>query len=443
METAGKTPAQTVRKNMNEKPEAPKLDADQVVEIYRLARAFDMEHGLADEHIRSGKTVEEFRSLTLKKVEADKIEAAKQRASQKPDRPAGLDKPKDVLDEQERREVGKRYNVMNVLRYMDEVKQGRAVTDIGFELEVSKTIAKRSGKGAQGILMPHSAMVSFRASDPFLKGSNGSNMVQTTLLPMIEALRTRMTLARAGATILSGLVGDVAIPKGGTITGGWVDGENGAGTEGKPTIGQVTGTPHTASGWTQISRRLMVQSSVDVEMFVQNELLRTIERLIEVAGFTGTNANGQPKGLKSWTGVNNPSIAVAGTPTWLEVLTFLSDIESDMAAGENMSWIMRPNVMAKLASLPKIADKGEGFLLDIVSKQMAGFAYQQTMNVSAKSLWFGDWSQLVIGLWSGVDIVSDPYSSGSSGAINVYALQDTDIMVRQGEAFAFNEAVLA
>jgi len=437
-------PAKTVRSKMSDKPETPKLDADQVVEIYRLARAFNMEPGLADDHIKSGKSVEEFRALTLKKVEDDQAAAAKRAATAKPDRPAGLDKPKEILDEREQKDVSKRFSVMNVIRYLDDVRAGNKPTvDIGFEREISATIAKRSGKGAQGFLVPHSAMINVRASDPFLVGSNGSNMVSTVLLPLIDALRTRMTLAKAGVTIMSGLVGDVAIPKGGTITGGWVDGENSAGTEGKPTIGQVTGTPHTASGWTQISRKLMIQSAVDAEMFVQNELLRTIERLIEVASFTGTNANGQPKGLKSWAGVNNPTISSAGTPTWLEILTFLSDIESDNAAADGMSWIMRPDVMAKLASLPKVPTYSADMILNIEQKQMAGFPYQSTMNVSAKSLWFGDWSQLVIGLWSGIDIVTDPYSNGSSGAVNVYALQDADVMVRHGQAFAYNEAVLA
>jgi HK97 family phage major capsid protein len=425
------------RKAKMDTNETPKLDADQVVEIYRLARAFNMEPGQADEHIKSGKSVDEFRAMTLKKAEADLAEAAKQRTA-KPDRPAQVPKT-EVFDEKERKEIGKRFSVMNVIR----AGAGERGIDLAFEREVSDEVAKRSKKAAQGIIIPHEAMLSVRA-DPFLKGSNGSNMVQTTLmLPMIEVLRTRMTLAKAGMTIMSGLVGDVAIPKAGGITGGWVDGENGAGTEGKPTITQVTGTPKSASGWTDISRKMLLQSSVDAEMFVQGELSETLARLIEVAVFAGTNANGQPKGLPSWSGINNPTISSAGTPTWLEILTFLSDIESDNAGMDGMSWIMTPAVMAKLASLPKVPTYSADMILNIEQKQMAGYPFQVTMNATVKSLWLGAFSQVVLGLWSGVDIVVDPYTNSTTGAVRVVALQDCDIMVRHPQAFAYNTAVLS
>lgn len=449
IETQSKPRKQT----MSEKTEV-KLDAEQVVEIYRLARAFSVEPGQADEHIKSGKSLEEFRALALKKAEADRIEAEKTR---KPDRPVDTRKV-EVFDQSEQKQIAKRYNVMNVLRYQDEIRaNGSSSIDIGFELEVSKTVAKRTGKGAQGIIIPHSANISVRA-DPFLKGSNGSNMVATTLmLPLIEALRTKMVLASAGVEVLSGLTGDVAVPKGGTVTGGWVDGENGPGTEGKPTIGQVTGTPKTASGWTQISRRLLIQSSVDVERFVENELMNTVARLIEVAAFAGTNANGQPKGLTLTASVNKPSVSAPSAITRAEVLAFIEGIASDNAEFANMAWMMPPAVWANLANIPRgvVTIKNvagtenvgggayAGFLLDTDRKSMEGFNYGVSMNVPAKALFFGAWSQLVIGLWSGIDIVSDPYTNGSSGAVNVYALQDCDIMVRHPQAFAFNSAVLS
>ncbi len=450
IETQSKPRKQT----MSEKTEV-KLDAEQVVEIYRLARAFNVEPGQADEHIKSGKSLEEFRALALKKAEADRIEAEKTR---KPDRPPVETSKRNVFDQSEQKQIAKRYNVMNVLRYQDEIRaNGSSSIDIGFELEVSKTVAKRTGKGAQGIIIPHSANLSVRA-DPFLKVSNGSNMVATTLmLPLIEALRTKMVLASAGVEVLSGLTGDVAVPKGGTITGGWVDGENGTGTEGKPTIGQVTGTPKTASGWTQISRRLLIQSSVDVERFVENELMNTVARLIEVAAFAGTNAHGQPKGLTLTPSVNKPSVSAPSAITRAEVLAFIEGIASDNAEFANMAWMMPPAVWANLANIPRgvVTIKNvagtenvgggayAGFLLDTDRKSMEGFNYGVSMNVPAKALFFGAWSQLVIGLWSGIDIVSDPYTNGSSGAVNVYALQDCDIMVRHPQAFAFNSAVLS
>jgi len=430
--------------------EEVKLDAEAVVEIYRLARAFDMTPGEADEHIKSGKSVEDFRAMALKKAEADKVEMSRkltEAQTRKPEPPAKVN-PAVVLDSKERADVAKRFSVFKVLRSL----AGIGKEDIAYEREVSDEIAKRSGRSAQGIIIPHCAPIGMRG-DPFLKGGNGSNFVSTDLLvgQFIDALRSKMVLAQAGATTLSGLVGDVAIPKGGAITGGWVDGENGAGTEGKPTVTQVTGTPKTASGWTDISRRLLLQSGIDVEMFVQNELIQTLARLIEVAALHGTNANGQPKGLVSQAGVNNPTVT-ADAPTRAQMISFLTDIMSDNADMNGQSWIMRANGMGLLANtvngtvtIRNEADEENvgggplpGFLLDLATKTMLGYPVHVTQNVTDKHIFFGAWNQLVLGLWSGVDLTIDPYTNSTSGAVRIVALQDCDVMCRHGQAFAYN-----
>jgi HK97 family phage major capsid protein len=445
-------------KKMSEEKKVP--TADEVVEVYRLARAFNMEPGKADDHIRAGGTVEEFRSLALAKAEEDLAKAREQK-KETPPNTRGV-KPFETVTPDMQREIDKRFSVLNVMRYLDAARKGeRSTVDIGFEREISEEVSKRTGKAAQGIYIPHSAPVFVgKRGNPFLKGSNGSNFVATNLLvgQFIDALRSRMVLADAGAVIISGLTGDVAIPKGGSITGGWVDGENAAGTEGKPTVTQVTGTPHTASGWTDISRRLMLQSSIDVEAFVQGELMNTIARLIEVAAFAGTNANGQPKGLASATGLNGPTIATPNTITRAEALSFIQMIMTDNAEFPNQSWIMRPTGWANLANrLPVVgidntgAEGGTvvaggpvpGYILNTETKSMLGFPYHVTTNVPEHSLWFGAWSQLVIGMWSGVDLTVDPYSNSTSGAVRLVALQDADIMVRNGQAFSYNAALTA
>jgi HK97 family phage major capsid protein len=448
-------PAQTGERGKMPTEKTPPT-ADQVVEIYRLARAFNMEPGQADDHIRAGGTVEEFRALTLKKAEDDNAKRAEDAVKLKKGEPAGKRNDLQIVTPELQKEIEKRFSVLNVMRHMDAARKGeRSVVDIGFELEVSQEVEKISGRKAQGIYIPHSVPVfTGKRADPFLKGANGANFVSTNLLigQLIDALRSRMVLSAAGATTLSGLVGDVAIPKGGAITGGWVDGENGAGTEGKPTVSQVTGTPKTASGWTDISRRLMLQSSIDVEAFVQGELMNTIARLIEVAAFAGTNANGQPKGLKDWSGVNTPTLT-ANVPTRAQLLAFIENIMTDNAEFPNQSWIMRPNgwallkniadgIIKNVAGTENVAGFGSGAILKD-DGMMLGFSSHVTTNIPNHSLWFGAWQQLVIGLWSGVDLTIDPYSNSTTGAVRVVALQDADIMVRHGEAFSYGSTLTA
>lgn len=447
-------PVKTKTRSIKMSDENKNIVAADVVEIYRLARAHNIEPGAADEHIKSGKTVDEFRSIALKKAETDRIEMERKLSEAKERKPEAqsIETKKPIFTDSEKAVIAKRYNIMNVVRQLSGIK-----SETGFEKEVSDEIAKRSGRPAQGFYIPHDAPVMQGRAAPFLKTGNGSNFVATELLTgqFIDALRSNMVLADAGVTMLSGLTGDIAIPKGGTITGGWVDGENGAGTEGKPTVSQITGTPKTASGWTDISRRLLLQSSIDVQSFVQNELIQTVARLIEVAAFAGTNANGQPKGLISQVGVNNPTVT-ANAPTRAQMLEFLSDIEADNASFANQSWIMRATGMALLANrLESVTIKNvagaenvgggpvPGYLLDIATRTMLGSPVRVTNNVPNHSIFFGAWSQLVIGLWSGVDLTVDPYTNSTTGAVRVVALQDADIMVRNGQAFSYNAALTA
>lgn len=455
-------------KKMSDKTEI-KLDAEAVVEIYRLARAFNMEPGQADDHIKTGKTVEEFRAVALKKAETDKAEMERKLAEagkqRKPDRPAidATSEKAQITDAKENAEIEKRYSIMKVVRFLDAVSSGRKPdVDIGFEREVSDELAKRAGKPAQGIYIPHSASVSVtgKRADPFLYGSNGSAFVATNLLvgQFIDALRSRMVLNAAGAITLGGLQGNVAIPKGGAITGSWIDGENNAVTDTKPSVTQVTGEPHTASGWTDISRRLLLQSSIDVEQFVQNELINTLARLIEVAAFAGTNANGQPLGLAGTSGVNTPALTV-NAPTRAQLLAMVENIMTDNADFDGMSWMMRPTGWALLANtieargvnaagetVPPASTAVGGslmpeYVLDVKTKSMLGFPYHVSMNVPNHALFFGAWSQLIVGLWSGVDIIINPYTNSTSGALRIVALQDADIMVRHGQAFSYEDAL--
>jgi HK97 family phage major capsid protein len=452
-----------VRSNMSD-PVKDKLSAENVSEMFRMARHANMEPGTVDDHIKSGKGMDEFRGLFFAKLEQNEREAAdaakKAKETGKPEMPA-REVGKPVFDESETKAIGKRYSIINVLRAAAGIK-----SDIGFEREVSDEASKRSGKSAQGILIPHEAPMACRARDlgmslragEFQASGNGSNMIATNLMAamFIDVLRPRMTLGAAGAQILSGLVGDIAIPKmTASATGYWINGEGQApSAKSTPTIGQIPGTPHTAGAYTDITRKLLIQSSVDAQALVQNDLINVIARLMDAAGFAGTGANGQPKGLKLWDGINNPTVT-KDAATYAQILAFMTAIENVNATFDNQSWIMRPTVMGQLANTPRlvttiknaagaenVGGSGWGTILDPDTKNLLGFPYQLTTNVPTKSLWFGAWQHLIMALWTGMDIVVDPYSNSTTGTLRVVALQDCDIMCRYPQAFSYNDDVV-
>jgi HK97 family phage major capsid protein len=328
--------------------------------------------------------------------------------------------------------VLKRYSLMNVVRVL-----GGMSGDIGFEREISEECAKLRNKPAVGLIVPFGAL----AKRDFTVAGTSSNSVATNLYSgeFIDLLRTKYILGQLGCQFLTGLVGDVAIPKmtAGT-TGYWVtEGANVTGSQ--PSLGQVTGTPHTAGALVNISRKLMIQSTPDAEAMVQNEIVERILRTVQVAVFAGAGG-AEPNAITNASGINNPSVTT-GTPTYEEILNFPGSISADSAEADGQKFAMTAEVWAKLAAT-KI-DAGSGRLvLDPFAKNCIGYPYLKSEDLPANSLWFGNWASVVIGVWgNGVDLAATDASLFASGGMTLRALQDVDVMVRLGQALAYNTAV--
>ena len=54
---------------------------------------------------------------------------------------------------------------------------------------------------------------------------------------------------------------------------------------------------------------------------------------------------------------------------------------------------------------------------------------------------FGAWNQLLIGYWSGIDLLLNPYegTAYAKGRVLVRAMRDVDVQVRHPESFAFSD----
>ena len=205
-------------------------------------------------------------------------------------------KTKTAIDDGNAPAIGKgerKYNLVNVIRAMVAAHEGKIGPDVGFEREVSDEIAKRSGKTGKGFYIPSSALLGARAFD---KANAAAALVATDTLfgEFIEALVADTVLGAAGVRTLAGLVGDVTIPKSGSATAYWVATEGGNATETTPNIGQVGATPHTVGAYTDITRKLLMQSGIGAQTLIADLLREAIGRAIEAAVFSGSGASGQP-----------------------------------------------------------------------------------------------------------------------------------------------------
>lgn len=335
----------------------------------------------------------------------------------------------------------RQFSVLRALNALANPSDKQAWEAAAFEREVSEASAKAAGKSARGIFVPGEVL---RAKRDLTAGTAtaGGNLVATDLLAssFIELLRNSSVAIRAGATVMNGLVGNVAIPKQtGAATAYWVA-ESGAPTESQQTIGQVAMNPKTVGAFTDFSRRLILQSSLDVENMVRRDLAQVIALAIDSAALYGTAADNQPRGLKNQTGINTKDFAAAN-PTFAELVGMESEVAADNADVGNMRYLLNPAQRGAFKTTEKFSTTG--MTIWEPGNTVNGYGTEVSNQITAGDVFFGNFADLMIGFWSGLDLTVDPYAGATSGTVRVIALQDCDIAVRNAISFCYGNAALA
>ena len=347
------------------------------------------------------------------------------------------------LEDAERRSMGQpvdrsrvsmesQVNVVDVIRAQVE---GRSLS--GAAAEFAQETERRTGRKAQGVFVPLAALESRAA-------------VTTTTAPelvpiihradqYIEPFRNSLLARKLGVRVLSGLTGNLSIPKHGTgTTVGWVA-ENAALPTGDMTFDGVTLSPKHAGGIAEMSRQLIMQSSPDIEQLIRSDLSFMLAQAIDSALIQGGGAT-QPKGVLATPGIQTANLA---TLSWQNILAMLQKLDIVNTSAVNIVASMKAK--AKLAGTLK-ATGIAGYLLEggKVADLPAYFTNQvpeKTGTPNTGRVIAGDWSQVMLGIWSEIDLLVNPYAEGpySKGNVLVRAMSTVDIAVRHSEAFVVAE----
>lgn len=344
----------------------------------------------------------------------------------------------------------KQYSIVRAIRAAASAKDDpRAWDKAGLEREASDAVARRFGREPRSFFIPHDVVVGEKRDLTVGTPTAGGYLVATSQLSLIEMLRKRMVLAQAGVRVLSGLVGDVAIPKHTAAGTGYWLAESGAPTESQQTLGQAALTPHTFGAYSDISHKLLIQSSIDVEGFVRDDLARVIALGVDYAGLHGDDSAdvNQPDGIAATSGIGS---VVGGTngaaPDWADIVNLEKEVAIDDAEVDNMAYVTNAAVRGKLKQTMRTATYGEipiwgdNNVLNghraLVSNQVSSTLTKGSSNV-ASAIFYGNWDDLVMGIWGdGIDILVDPYSLSTQRAVRVVAFTDVDFAVRHAQSFA-------
>jgi len=392
-------------------------ERSRVAEMIELGERFNAV-GLAREHISKGKNINAFRSALLERQERNEAVGSMG------------DKPATELGMAD--SDAKRYSIIRAINAAATGDWSKA----GFERECSISIADKIGREARGFFVPFD--VQTRVSPP-MNTTDQTSLVGTTHLAasFIEQLRNQSVVARLGARLLTGLVGNVDIPKqtaGSTFA--WLA-ENGASTDSDLTIGQVSLSPKTIGGAIPMTRRLLKQGTPDAEMLARSDLIQGAALAIDVGALSGTGAAGQPLGIMNTTGINTQAIAdlANGFPTFAEMVGFETAVLTDNALMGAMNYVTTPAIQGHMKTT--FVDIGSGIRIQ-QDGQVNGYNSTATNQLSAKSILFGNFNDCLIGMWGVLDLSVDTSTLASSGGIVVRAFQDVDVAVRHAESFCKN-----
>lgn len=325
------------------------------------------------------------------------------------------------------------------------------------ELEISEAVARRHGgvEDDRTAHIPFEVGVGLPEHRDITITAEGADIKETTLQPPIELLRNKMIVRAAGARVITGLQGDILFPKhtGADNNANWVA-EVTAHAERTQTFGQLLLQPKQLGSFTEISRKTLLQSNFDMEAFIRDELATTLAVELDRAALHGTGAP-EPVGVLATAGIGAVTLATSGSSaiSWSHIVQLETEVAQDNADVGALAYITNTKVRGKLKAQEKVSSTGLFIWQDPANispaqpgQPLNGYNAFVTNQVSSaltkgtgtglSAIFFGNWAELLMGIWADLTIIVDPYTKATEGTVRIVNMLNADIGVRHPESFA-------
>jgi HK97 family phage major capsid protein len=410
-------------------PELPKIDGIAIEQrrkeaIVKLCKGNHIDARVEEHWIKTGASLEQVSDELLVILEE------RGKASSTPAM-LGMEK-KDV----------RRYSVLKALRAMLAKDWSRA----GLELEAHKAIMSRGAlnpRSENSFFVPMDVQVR-EQRDMTAAGVSGSNYLigtENLASSFVEMLRNESVVLQLGATRLTGLAGNVTIPRQtAASTAYWLASESTQITESQPTIGQITLSPKNVAALTEISHQLMQQSDPSAESLVMTDLARVLALAADVAALRGSGGSGQPQGIVGTSGVG--AFDTDSSSTYADILDPQNDVAGANALRPGCAYVADPASAILLMQRQRFSSTDtplwDGSLL---RGTMAGFPAVSTNQMSANTMLFGWWPSIIMAEWGVLELMVNPYSDFTRGLSAIRAWYTMDVAMRYPAAFSYDSSV--
>jgi HK97 family phage major capsid protein/HK97 family phage prohead protease len=416
-----------------------------MTEIHAICKRYDIPADVRDGMIQRGATIEQAR-LTA----ADLV---MERSKAKPAADFGGDSNPDMTEKEKAR--------YSMIRAVNAAISGNW-KDAGFELECSNEVMKRAARQQsheRSFFIPTNipfARAAYTVGTPG-SGTTGGTMVATNLLAgsFIEVLRNQSRVMQLGARMLSGLVGSVDIPRQTGQSSAFWTAEGVNTTESEATFDKVSLAMKTIGTYSQITRNMLMQSTPDIDMIARADLIAVLALGIDLAALSGAGSGGVPLGIANTAGIGS---VVGGTNGAQVTLDHYIDLETQLTSSnapeDSLAYLGNAKTVGWTKKLKSTTGQylwtnnpngqrsgtpGEinGYTF-ARSNQARSNLTKGTASGICSELFFGAWSELLIGEWGVLEIVPNPYDASAfkNGGVLLRALQSVDVAVRHAASFA-------
>lgn len=338
-----------------------------------------------------------------------------------------------------------------------ELAEGRgdenAVTGLEKELIQESAKEKRDlGSQGSGLYLSNKFMTVEKRTMSAGSSTAGGNFIPTQKIPFFDALYAKTVLDQLGAVKLTGLSANADLTGfSAGVTAGWAT-EVADASAGDPTTASRSITPKRLTAYVDLSKQLLIQDNYSIEAYTQESFMKAFAVAIEAAAINGSGSSGQPTGLLGTSGIGNVAIGTnGGAPTLAKILELIQTVES-ANAGMNGKFLVNPKVVAKLKQT--VIDAGSGAMIMSygpyfggVQEQIDGKPVFSTSNVpsnltkgttsgTCSAIIYGDFENLVVGQYGGIDLVVDTMSQAIGGKTRIVMNQYVGVAVKQPAAFA-------
>jgi HK97 family phage major capsid protein len=372
-------------------------------------------------------------------ADISRAEKAEQRAAEQ----AGRSKPINTTVSEEERATGS-YSFLKAIR-----SAGDPDKLSGLEKEMHQEAireARELGQEIHGVGVPMRVLQGRERRDNTVtqgdQPADGRVLVTEDRRGMIEMLRDQLVTNSLGATVLTGLKGDIIFP---THTQGAVStwkGEIEVLDKSNIKFGSQKMAPHRLGTYVDLSKQLIIQSSIDIEAFVRNEIIGSVT--VDVAAIYGDGQDNEPLGLLNNTGISkfvggaNGAIPDLATLVALEAM-----VDVNNAAVGTLKYLLSNKIKGTLKTQP--VAQGNPLMVLNSNTELNGFPFVASNLVkdaakgtatAASALVFGNWADLFIGQWGGMDITRDDITLALKGEVRLIINTFWDVMLRRQKSFA-------